>query len=405
MVRLTVKDEAVLITAANGAAPESVYTYDRAGRLFAAWVGQRFYRRGLDNRLVEKHTVHVAGVRTPIRRTMGENAAAQFLDQAAAVASEVESALGRGDVELLWSAKAPPSIGEAIRLAAAAAAFDAEAARLDGRRFATVYRPVGILPPDQYLALVLQITEGCHWNRCTFCTFYRQIPFHVKSIPELEAHLGAVTAFLGESISLRRSLFLGEANALVQPTEDLAARLDLVRQWFAPNGSRPKSIYSFLDIFTGRRKSVEEYTELRWRGLRRVYLGVETGDDELLRFLNKPQQADDAAALVRTLKAAGLAVGVIVMAGVGGAQYARSHLSHTLELLNGLPLGTGDLIYLSAFVARPHADYLRAASTQGIRPLSGLEIQDQIRRFREGLRCSAGDGPCIARYDIEEFIY
>lgn len=401
--RLTVKDDAVVITL--GADNESIYTYDRAGRLFAAWVNQRLYRRGLDNRLIEKHTVRASGLRTPVRRVLDEKEKDDFLDRAAQGACDVEDALGRGRVEILWSAKSTPSFGEALRLVAEAAAFDAQAARLDAERFATVYRPVGILPPDQYLALVLQVTEGCHWNRCTFCTFYRQIAFRVKPISELEHHLDAVTRYLGEGVSLRRSIFLGEANALALPTDDLAARLDLITRWFATNGTRSKHIYSFLDIFTGQHKTAQEFAELRQRGLQRVYVGIETGDDALLAFLNKPQRAADAAALVSTLKRSGLEVGVIAMAGVGGAEFAESHTAKTVDLLNRLPLDAHDLIYLSAFVEHPHADYVAAARARGIRALSPPVIHAQLRAIRNGLRFAPRTGPRVARYDVEEFLY
>ncbi len=401
--RLAVKDDAVVLTYFNGG--ETIYTYDRSGRLFAAWVGQRFYRRALDNRLMEKHTVVAEGVRTPVRRALPADERDAFLGAAAEVASQAERALARGGVELLWSAKTAPSFGDAVRLVASAAAFDANAAQLDAQRYGRVYRPIGILPPDQYLGLVVQVTEGCHWNRCTFCTFYREASFRVKPIPELEAHLAAVIEYFGDGLSLRRGLFLGEANALVLPTPDLLTRLDLITRWFAHNGTRGKPIYSFLDIFTGRRKTVEEYAQLRTRGLRRVYLGVETGDETLLRFLNKPQQPADAVDLVRTLKAAGLSVGVIVMAGVGGARFTDAHVTRTLELLNSLPLAEGDLVYLSAFVEHPHSDYTAAAGAYGIRSLTPPEIYGQIRALRRGLRFTPDQGPRVARYDIDEFLY
>jgi len=401
--RLTVKDEAVVVTARDGGR-ECVFTFDRAGRFFAAWLGQRLYRRALSGRMIEKWTVRAGPDRVVHRRTLDPREADALLDRAAGAAGRAASALGRGEVELIWSATGPISEAEAARLARAAAAFDAQAARRDARRYAEVYRPVGILPPDQYLALVVQLTEGCHWNRCTFCTFYRDQIFHIKSLQELETHIQAVTAYLGEGVALRRSLFLGEANALCLPTDDLVARLALINRWFAADGPFPRGMYAFLDVFTGRRKSVEEFAELRAHGLRRVYVGLESGDAELLRFLNKPQRPEQGVELVRTLKAAGLSVGVIVMAGVGGDRFARSHVTRTADILNGLPLDAGDLIYISAFVEYPHSDYERAAREAGLRPLGPLEIRDQIRLLREGMRRGPG-APRVARYDIAEFVY
>jgi hypothetical protein len=400
--RITVKDDALAVTCLGG--DEEIFTFDRAGRLFAAWVAQRFYRRGLDGRVLEKFSTREAGHRTAHRRLLSPQEAERLVDHAASAAAEALSRLAHGDAQLLWTASAAQSTGEALRLTAAAAAFDAEAARQDVGRFAAVYRPVGILPPDQYLALVIQVTEGCQWNRCTFCTFYQGQPFRAKNGPELDAHIRAVTAYLGEGLSLRHSLFLGEANALALPTEDLVLRLDLVRTWLAPNGGGPREMYAFLDVFSGQHKTAQEFAELRAHGLRRVYLGVETGDDGLLAFLNKPQRSADALAVVQALKAAGLGVGVIVMAGVGGDRYARSHVTQTLQLVNAMPLGVGDLIYLSAFVSHSGTEYERRAAARGVAPLDLLTTQDQIERLRGGLHFTTA-GPRIARYDIEEFLY
>ena len=400
--RITVKDDALAVTRAADA--DEIFSYDRAGRLFAAWIAQRFYRRGLDGRVLEKHSTRAGGRRIGHRRILTPHEADRLVDHAAAGSAAALSALGRGEAELLWTAATTPSMGEALRLAAAGAAFDAEAAHRDAGRFAEVYSPVGILPPDQYLALVVQVTEGCQWNRCTFCPFYRGVSFRAKSGLELDAHIRAVTAYLGDGLSLRHSLFLGEANALCLPTEDLLLRFDLVRTWLAPNGGGPRAMYAFLDIFTGRKKTAQEFAELRAHGLRRVYLGVETGDDGLLAFLNKPQRGADALDLVLTLKAAGLAVGVIVMAGIGGDRYERSHVTRTLALLNAMPLSAGDLIYLSAFIVPPGTEYERRAAIRGIAPLDRDATQDQIGRLRAGLQFT-DSGPRVARYDIEEFLY
>ncbi len=155
--------------------------------------------------------------------------------------------------------------------------WDWAALQADAGRFAEVYRPVSILPPDQYLALVLQATEGCSYNRCTFCDFYRDRPFRVKSADELRTHIAAVRAFFGPALGLRKSLFLADANALVAPMPRLRAWLDVIaEERILPAGA---GIYSFMDAFDVQRKTPDEWAELAARGLRRVYIGMETGDD------------------------------------------------------------------------------------------------------------------------------
>ena len=121
------------------------------------------------------------------------------------------------------------------------------------------------LPPDQYLALVVQATEGCSYNQCTFCDFYRDRPFRVKSADELRAHIAAVRAFFGPALGLRKSLFLADANALVVPMPRLRAWLDVIAEDRLL--SVDAGIFSFMDAFDVQRKTADEWAELAARGL------------------------------------------------------------------------------------------------------------------------------------------
>lgn len=180
--------------------------------------------------------------------------------------------------------------------------FGPERLAQDGATFRALYKPVSILPPDQYLALVLQATEGCSWNRCTFCGLYRDRAFRIHSPESFRAHCEAVRDFYGAGLSLRRGVFLADANALVTPQKRLVELLRVAQSIFAlPDGPRP--IYSFVSAFDVERKSPAGWAELYALGVRRAYIGLETGDDALLRFLNKPGSAQDAIDAVRALRA------------------------------------------------------------------------------------------------------
>jgi len=374
----------------------ALYTFDREGRLFAAYQGGHLYRRGLDNRLLEKWWEKG---RRFYREVVGEEKVT-FLQGVIRVVGEVASALKRGDAGVL-APSGSVSPGEVDELLARILRHDARALEEERRRFLAVYRPVSILPPDQYLAVVFQATEGCHWNRCTFCTFYRDRPFRIKSPEEFRRHVREVLDFLGEGLSMRRSIFLADANALVAPQLRLKAFIQAVEA-FLP--VREMGLYSFLDVFTGRRKPQEEFAELRELGLRRVYIGLETGDDELLHFLNKPGSARDAVEVVRTLRAAGVHVGVIVMVGVGGDRFAQNHVDRTVEVLNAMELGPGDIVYLSEFVEFPGSAYAHRARAEGIKALDDAAMKAQRRAIIEGLRFSGGR-PKIARYSLQEYLY
>ena len=358
------------------------YSFDLAGRLIGAFLGGVNYRRGLDNRVLSKWR-GADGVRQ--RRWLEPEEARQFLTEAYDLAHRVATATDEPGLAVLQR-------------------WDWAALLADARRFGEIYRPVSILPPDQYLALVVQATEGCSYNQCTFCDFYRDRPFRVKSADELRAHIAAVRAFFGPALGLRKSLFLADANALVVPMPRLRAWLDVITE--ARILSVDAGIFSFMDAFDVQRKTADEWAELASHGLRRVYIGMETGDDGLLRWLRKPGSAADVSDAVSLLKRAGIAVSVIIMTGVGGERYAEAHVCGTIAALNAMPLGAGDLVYFSPFVAQPGSEYGNLAETEHVRPLSDTAIAAQEVAIRAALRPHDPlHPPQVSRYDIREFIY
>jgi radical SAM superfamily enzyme YgiQ (UPF0313 family) len=141
------------------------------------------------------------------------------------------------------------------------------------------------------------------------------------------------------------------------------------------------------------------------RGLGRVYLGLESGCDPLLQLAGKPATAAEAVALTARLKAAGIAVGVIILLGIGGAAYADRHVDESLAALGAMGLGRGDIVYLSPLVADPASAYRQEERRRGIRPLGDAGMDMQQRRIRSGIRNGPRDRPKVALYDIRDFLY
>ena len=179
-----------------------VSSYDLSGRPYVLSRGDLTYRRALDDRLLVKGA-GPDGRR--VRELLDPEAASETVEAARSEATRAAKAVAR---------LADPAAREARRRLERIVAADAAALSADAARYAATWRRVGILPPDQYLAVVLDLTEGCSWNECRFCDLYRGIPFHVKTPEELLAHAAAVRAFFGDSIALRRTLFLGAANEI-----------------------------------------------------------------------------------------------------------------------------------------------------------------------------------------------
>ncbi|MBX6377115.1 MAG: radical SAM protein [Clostridia bacterium] len=408
-----------------------MYSYDEEGRVFHAWEDGVTYRRGLDGRVLVKGATPGRGLEgllgRRIRFCTSEEADAFLRRAHAAAVAAAEERDGQGGCRGGGSAGTSAAEDGVTAWLARAAAWGPDRLKDDARRFAAVYKPISILPPDQYRAIVVQLTEGCSWNRCTFCNFYLDRPFRVKGGGELAAHLEGVRRLLGKTVASRRSLFLADGNALVLPANLLAERVALVRAAFPQVGP----LYGFLDVFHAVRRGEGDLERLGAMGVDRVYLGVETGHDPLLRWLDKPGTAADALAVVRRLRDAGVAVGVILMLGVGGERFAEGHRADTCRLLRAMALGRRDIVYLSPFVAHEGSVYTARARAAGVHPVSTEELVAQAEAFRsaalgeaapaavsdgEGFGAAttaravttsepATGGPRVSFYDIREFLY
>ncbi|HSD67052.1 MAG TPA: radical SAM protein [Vicinamibacteria bacterium] len=370
-----------------------VSSWDLAGRPYALVRETGTYRRGLDGGILWKRE---ATARAPrLRRRLS---AAEGEPIVEAARREAQAALG-----VLRGSDAPGSAGSTIvhRLETIVA-MDGAALRDDAARFLAASGPVGILPPDQYLALVVRVTEGCSWNACTFCRLYRDVTFRARRPDEVVAHVAALRAYFGRSLALRRSVFLGDANALCLARQRLLPLLEAVA------GELPGApLYSFLDGWTGQRKAVAEWRDYAALGLRRVYVGLETGDPGLLAWLEKAGSPQDAVDLVGALHEAGIAAGVIVLLGAGGERFARPHAARTAEALTAMRLGPDDLLYFSEYADEPGLAYgRRAAGAPDLQPLPPPRNAELRREILEGCRpATPGLPPRSATYDIREFVY
>lgn len=384
--------------------PGYVVAWDLGGRLFSVFRGGQTHRRGLSGRMLHKWRDPDAApdAQGPYderqRAVAGEAEADGLLDECAALAALARDSIARQPDN--WrNAEGAAADGRVVEALTECARFDAAAARADAARFREVYAPVGILPPDQYMSVVLQATTGCSFGTCTFCSLYED-PYRVKGRDEFARHVEDVRQYLGLSLSLRRqSVFLGAANALAVPMPRLLELFEAVRDAFPAT-----PIHAFLDGFTGARKSEDDYRRLKGLGLQRVYIGLESGHDPLLAFVRKPATAAQALEAVQAVRASGVSVGVIVMIGLGGDRFAAAHAADTTGVVNAMALGPGDLVYFSDLVESSGSEYVGIAADADVRPLPLAQRLAQLRDIRSGLRFP-GAPPKFARYDIREFVY
>lgn len=400
-------------------AGRSNLSFDGEGRLVGAWFDGLTYRRALDNRVLLKWADPARpGLRH--RRFLTDDERHAVLTRAYAAAAEVETGLHTGALEL-----GDTDAGFVARVDAHlrdVTAWDWPRLEHEHARFHHIYKPISILPPDQYLALVLQATEGCSYNECSFCTFYRDRPFRIAKPAEFAAHIDAVHGFFGRGLTVRRTLFLADANAVIIPQARLEPLLTLAnarfpilpqtlagaerRAWRRAHPWHLDGIYAFISAPDAQRKPPADFAAMRAQNVARLYVGLETGHDPLRAFLRKEGTAADVAAAVAAIKAGGVRIGLIFMVGIGGGRFRQAHRDDTLALLQALPLDAGDLVYISPFVPSDDSPYVLDAAAAGIEPLTELELAQEEQRFRQALLPWAKTrGVRVSHYDVREFVY
>ncbi len=408
--------------------------FDRTGRFVLAAAPSLTIRRGLDNRLmrISIDTTHREDLKWFGRRRSYHDFSdveksdfyrAVYIEALTVLRHEQEASPSNGERKLQEPAKYGPATltewGERL------ARWTPAALAKDEVDFKATYKPISILPPDQYRTLVIQVAEGCSYNQCLFCDFYRDRRFHVKSPVELAAHLDAVEAFFGPRLHDRTGFFLGDGNALVVSADRLRVAIKQIQAAFgpetdstqtdftqadsspvkpSPDSSHPiASFATFMDTFNLDKKSIEALHTLREEGIDTVYVGLESGYDPIRSFLKKPGPASEALAAIRTLKEAGYTVGPIVMIGVGDIRDADAHFEHTVLLLEEANLTPSDKIFLSPFVQPAHGEYRDATERYGVIPYTQDQIEREMMRWKDTL--SKVTRAKVTGYYVREHIY
>ena len=195
-------------------------------------------------------------------------------------------------------------------------------------------------PPSEARSLLLQVTVGCSHNRCAYCDMYRDKRFKAKPWDVVEGDI-AEAAELGPRF---RRVFLCDGDALILGTKKLLKILEAIRT------SLPwvERVGTYGDTRSVGRKSVDELRELREAGLGIVYHGVESGDDEVLTFVDKGATRNECIETARKLREAGIIHSVIVLLGIGGIRMSEQHAKNTASLLTEM-----DPPYVGALVTTP----------------------------------------------------
>lgn len=183
-------------------------------------------------------------------------------------------------------------------------------------------------PPSEANSLILQITNGCSWNKCTYCDMYTQPQKRFSVKPE-EDVLREIEWFSQRYSGIKR-VFLADGDVIALPARRLLFILDTIRQYL-PEVTRISSYCSPRNV---TRKSDEELKALYDAGLRQVYVGAESGDDFVLKSINKGETHQSTVDSLNRLADAGIKRSVMIINGVGGTRFSEQHALNSALLAN-----------------------------------------------------------------------
>ena len=274
-----------------------------------------------------------------------------------------------------------------------------------------------IRPPSEAKSLLIRTTRNCPWNKCAFCHTYRGTKFEIRSVEEIKGdiqkardiadHIIDLSSKCGEEGRVKeailnlifsrqesysdhfrsiatwlyfggQSIFLQDANSIVMKTDDLVDVLSYIREKF-PSVER---ITSYCRSKTAAKKSVEEFRKLKASGLTRIHVGMESGYDPLLAFINKGVTSADHIEGGRRIVNAGISLCVYVIPGLGGVRWSKEHAEASARVINEI---NPQFVRLRTLHVVKETELFELMKVGKFQPIGDEDILREIQIFIEEL--------------------
>ena len=230
-------------------------------------------------------------------------------------------------------------------------------------------------PPAEAYSAIIQATIGCSWNKCAFCEMYTTKKFRVRSFDDVKKDIISLADYY-KSV---RKIFLADGNAFVLS----AAKLIPILQEIKKNFGQFQRVSAYALPKDIAAKTKEELTELKENGLKLLYIGIESGDDELLAFYNKGETFDSTIKGINKAHEAGIDTSIMIINGIGGKKYSEQHAINSaqiISILNPKYLSTLTLSYpygINHFKSRVSFDF---------QPQTVVELLKELDLFISNIR-------------------
>ena len=270
-----------------------------------------------------------------------------------------------------------------------------------------------IRPPSEASSLLLQVTQGCTWNKCRFCTVYRGSGFHILQPEQIRKNIDNMAYFrdlllscTGDGGVVDRAKLYGH---LEKFTEDELQCFYMVYNWLSHGGKsvflqdgnsialKPEKLADVLIYLRekfphiervttyGRAETLARWSEDQWRllresGLDRIHSGYESGSDAVLQMIHKGLTQEQQIDGGRKVKAAGIELSVYFMPGIGGAEFYRENAEETAYVVNQI---NPDFVRLRTFVLPLASEMYKMKQAGEFTELTDIEKLQEIRSLVE----------------------
>ncbi len=229
-------------------------------------------------------------------------------------------------------------------------------------------------PPSEAYSMIFQVTLGCSHNRCKFCYMYKTKRFRVKNIDIIRREIEYVAK---EGYRFDK-VFLADGDALVVRTDTMLEILRLIREKL-PFVRRVSAYANPSNILL---KSEEELKTICEAGLKMLYIGIESGDDEILRLVDKGANYSQIVESIKKAKETGFKTSTTVILGLGGRERTGKHCENTARLVNE---AHPDYLSLLTLMLGEYEDEYRQAIGGRWTPLDPIETLVEIRDIIKGI--------------------
>jgi len=234
-------------------------------------------------------------------------------------------------------------------------------------------------PPSEANSLLLRVTRGCPWNRCAFCSMYKETKFEIRDLEEILGDIELAKDLYGDRV---RTVFIGDSNSLVVKPEMLIKVLNSLYSSF----SNLERVTSYARAKTLAKKPIEDLEKIRQAGLTRLHVGLETGDRSLLEEIKKGATPEEMIEAGRKAKQAGFEYSLYVLLGIGGGEKWKEHAKGSAEVLNQID---PHFIRVRTFIPQPNSPLYDAMEEGHFQLPSPETILKETKLLLEELRVTS----------------